>query len=78
MDYRSRQQRFLELLEQRNLDAFLVTHRANLRYLCGFSGSSGVLATSGGRSAFFTDGRYTAQAREQVRGMPVKMVRGNP
>ncbi|MGH9603622.1 MAG: M24 family metallopeptidase [Terriglobales bacterium] len=78
MDYRSRQQRFLELLEQRKLDAFLVTHLANVRYLCGFSGSSGVLATSGGRSAFFTDGRYTAQAREQATGLAVKIVRGNP
>jgi len=78
MDYRSRQRRFLDLLDKQKLDAFLVTHLPNVRYLCGFTGSSAVLATAGGRSAFFTDGRYTAQAREQVKGLPVRIVRGNP
>ncbi len=78
MDHPSRQRRLLELLEQKKLDAFLVTHLANVRYLCGFTGSSAILATAGGRSAFFTDSRYTAQAREQVKGVPVKIVRGNP
>ncbi|MGH9554279.1 MAG: M24 family metallopeptidase [Terriglobales bacterium] len=78
MDYRSRQTRFLGLLEQGNLDAFLVTHLANVRYLCGFTGSSAVLAAGGGRSAFFTDGRYTGQARTEVEGLPVRIVKGNP
>ena len=78
MDYRSRQQRLAEALHERKLDGLLVTHLPNIRYLCGFTGSSAVLAITEGRSAFFTDGRYTGQAREQVEGVPVRIVKGNP
>lgn len=50
--------------------ALLVTHLPNVRYLCGFTGSSGVLALvrgkGGPKAAFFTDGRYTEQARTEV------------
>jgi len=60
-------------LEAQRLDAFIVTHLANIRYLCGFSGSSGVLAFSGGERRFFTDGRYTEQARTEVQGAPVRV-----
>lgn len=49
----------------------LVTHTPNIRYLTGFTGSSAVLATANGKLAFFTDGRYTAQAREEVVGARV-------
>ncbi|HEY0564405.1 MAG TPA: Xaa-Pro peptidase family protein [Terriglobales bacterium] len=49
----------------------LVTHMANIRYLTGFTGSAGVLASADGKFAFFTDGRYTTQAREQVRNARV-------
>jgi Xaa-Pro aminopeptidase len=46
----------------------LVTLPANIRYLCGFSGSAGFLLVESGRSALFTDSRYTFQAREEVHG----------
>ena len=48
------------------LDALLVTHLPNVRYLCGFTGSAGVLAIHSGKPVFFTDGRYTEQARREV------------
>jgi Xaa-Pro aminopeptidase len=73
MDYADRQQRLRRALLDLNIQAILVTHLPNIRYLCGFTGSSGVLACrlghySGGiQSAFFTDGRYTQQARDEVR-----------
>ena len=51
-----------------SLDALLITHLPNIRYLCGFTGTSGVLAILDTRSVFFTDGRYTEQARAEVRG----------
>ena len=54
------------------LDAVLITHLPNIRYLCGFTGSSAVLAFARGEWAFFTDGRYTQQAKEQVEGASVK------
>jgi Xaa-Pro aminopeptidase len=46
-----------------------------VRYLCGFTGSSGALALGvrgrGHKAVFFTDGRYTEQARDQVAGAQV-------
>src|SRR5207302_1000809 len=60
-------------LETDGLDALLVTHLPNIRYLCGFTGSSGVLAFARGQWAFFTDGRYTEQARLQVKGAAVRV-----
>lgn len=58
-------------LDKSNLDAFLITHLPNIHYLCGFTGSAGVLASAQGRWAFFTDGRYTEQANNQVEGAQV-------
>lgn len=45
----------------------LVTHPPNVRYLCGFTGSAGVFALTRDASAFFTDGRYREQARQEVK-----------
>jgi Xaa-Pro aminopeptidase len=70
MDYADRQQRLRRALLDAGAQAMLVMHLPNVRYLCGFTGSSGVLACRAGRgrleAAFFTDGRYTQQAREEV------------
>ena len=63
-------------LETAHLDALLVTHLPNVRYLCGFSGTAGVLAVTAGESVFFTDGRYTEQAREEVRGARIRIEKG--
>jgi Xaa-Pro aminopeptidase len=71
MDYRSRQKKFQQTLNRQNLDGFIVTHPANLRYLCGYSGSNGLLLFLEGRRVFFTDGRYTEQATEEVDGARV-------
>jgi Xaa-Pro aminopeptidase len=51
--------------------AILVTHLPDVRWLCGFTGSNAALAVTAGRAVLFTDGRYTAQAREEVRGARV-------
>jgi len=76
MDYRARQERLAAEVERRRGDSFLITHRANVRYLCGFTGSAGVLAYAQGKLAFFTDGRYTVQARAEVQGARVVTGRG--
>ncbi len=76
MDYRSRLQRFAQALEERHLDAFLVTCLPNVRYLCGFTGSSAVLVVSEGRAYCITDGRYREQARTEVRGAAVTVAKG--
>src|SRR5438270_13249641 len=66
MDYRGRQQRLIEDLRASHLDALLVTHLPNLRYLCGLTGSSGALLVAQGGINLFTDGRYTEQAKTEV------------
>ncbi len=42
-------------------DALLVTHLPNIAYLCGFTGSSGVLLVEATSATLFTDSRYTFQ-----------------
>jgi Xaa-Pro aminopeptidase len=75
MDYLARQRQLTASLREIRSAALLVTHLPNIRYLCGFTGSAGVLlVTAGARGArltFFTDGRYTQQAAEEVTGARV-------
>ncbi len=66
MDHRSRQNQFQLTLDDESLDGFAITHPANLRYLCGYTGSNGLLLFLAGSRVFFTDGRHTQQAREEV------------
>jgi len=67
VDYLSRRKKLQAALEPARLDGLLLTHLPNIRYICGFTGSSGVLVLSAGKSVFFTDGRYAEQARGEVR-----------
>ena len=49
----------------------VVTHGPDVRYLSGFTGSSGAVALVGGRAALFTDGRYRTQAKAEAEGLRV-------
>ena len=53
------------------MGAVLVTHLPDVRWLCGFTGSNAALAVMGSQAALFTDGRYTAQAKEETHGARV-------
>lgn len=55
-------------LNELGLDALLVGHLPNIRYLSGFSGSSGLLLVDRARTVLLTDSRYAAQAPEEARG----------
>jgi len=61
-----RRQRALALLAEHDLGALVFCARENLRYLCGFTGSDGVLLLTAAHSLFLTDSRYTTQAQAQV------------
>lgn len=54
-------------------DAVLVSHLPNIRYLCGFTGSAGLLLVDTSAATLFTDRRYTFQAKEEVSGARVKI-----
>ena len=76
MRARTRLQLLQEELPGHKLDAILVGHLPNIRYLCGFSGSAGLLVVSDREAEFFTDGRYTEQAREEVKGARIRIQKG--
>ena len=71
MNYAPRLRRLRRQMKQRGIDSMLVSHLADVRYLCGFTGSNALLAVTATRAAMFTDGRYIAQAREETSGARV-------
>lgn len=75
MDFRRRRKNLHDALDRLKVDALVVTHMPNVRYLCGFTGSAGVLLASS-RPVFFTDGRYAGQAAAQVEGVRISLVKG--
>lgn len=77
MNHTTRQSRLQERIQRQGFDAVLVTHLPNIRYLCGFTGSSGVLAATPGQVALFTDGRYAEQAAQEVRGARTVITRAS-
>lgn len=52
-------------------DAVLLTALTDIRWAAGFSGSNGLLVVRPDDAHFVSDGRYTTQAREEVRGAEV-------
>lgn len=62
-------------MAEQGIEALLVTHLPDGRYLCGFTGSNAALVLTSSRAALFTDGRYTVQARQQTRSARVVIAR---
>jgi Xaa-Pro aminopeptidase len=60
------------------VDALVVTHGPDVRYLTGFTGSSGAVALVGGRAVLFTDGRYTSQAKAEAIGVRIAIDKRSP
>ena len=67
MNHVARLRRLQRELSYSKLDSFLITHLPNVRYLCGFTGSAAALLVGPTSATLFTDGRYIAQAKEEVR-----------
>lgn len=59
-------------------DSLLVTNIINVRYLTGFTGSSGCVLMTPRQQLFFTDFRYRVQASRQVDGYSVRIVKAAP
>jgi Xaa-Pro aminopeptidase len=66
MDVAGRAERLRPALADAGIDALLVTHLPNVRYLTGFTGSSAMLLVTGDGMVFTTDGRYRTQSTEQL------------
>ncbi|MCL6465281.1 MAG: Xaa-Pro peptidase family protein [candidate division WOR-3 bacterium] len=55
-------------LTEKRLDGYLVTSLTNIRYLCGFTGSNGMMLVTRSRATFYTDFRYQEQVKTEVKG----------
>ncbi|SER80669.1 Xaa-Pro aminopeptidase [Psychrobacillus sp. OK032] len=54
-------------LEEKGIDALLITNGFNRRYMTGFTGTAGVAIVSKNDAVFITDFRYTEQAASQIK-----------
>ena len=78
MDHVRRIGQLRRRITKAGLSGLLVTHLPDVRYLSGFTGSSAALAVTRRVARLFTDGRYKAQAAEEVEGAQVDIVSGAP
>jgi Xaa-Pro aminopeptidase len=63
---KGRVERLTDLLSEAEIDVLLVTELVNVRYLAGFTGTSGIALVGPRTRAFATDFRYVEQAAKQV------------
>lgn len=57
-----------KILLKENLDSLLVTDLQQVRYLCGYSGTNGLLVVTPKNTIFLTDFRYKTQVAKEVKG----------
>ncbi len=62
-------------LHKLGINGILITDLVNLRYLTGFTGSSGVLIITQKHAIFVTDFRYQEQAKQEIRGFEIRIER---
>jgi Xaa-Pro aminopeptidase len=58
-------------MSESGLDSLLVNRREDVRYLSGFTGSSGTLLVTSDRACLITDFRYKVQARRETTGIAI-------
>ncbi|HEX8985346.1 MAG TPA: Xaa-Pro peptidase family protein [Bryobacteraceae bacterium] len=74
-EFASNRHRATAALEDRKLDAMIVSAAPNVRYLTGFTGSNGWVLLWASGAVLLTDPRYEIQASEQT-DCAVRVVRG--
>lgn len=75
MNFKERQAGIRKHLAANRFNGLLVSHLPNVRYLCGFTGSAGLLLIDEVGSTFFSDVRYDTQAHTEVRSAKVIIAR---
>ncbi len=80
VNHRGRRDAVRERLDEAEVDALYVTALVNVRWLTGFTGSSGYVLVAADPDAdlFVTDGRYDEQAATQVPDLDREITRGVP
>jgi Xaa-Pro aminopeptidase len=69
--YPSRLQKLKKHIKAKKINGFIITGLHNIRYLTGFTGSSGLLLITIKDSFFITDFRYREQAEKEVKGVEI-------
>ncbi len=72
----SRLERALGVLEKAGASCAILQDESSIRYLCGFSGDSSLLYLDRERLVLLTDGRYTEQAKEEMKEGQVELHQG--
>ena len=75
--YQSRVARIREALQKKRLDGFLVTDIYNVRYLTGFTGSSGFALITKKDCILLTDFRYKEQSEKETQGWEIVIEKGS-
>lgn len=65
-----------EAAAREGAEAALISYLPHIRWACGFSGSNGLLLVRANGATLVTDGRYRAQAGEEVQGADVVIASG--
>jgi Xaa-Pro aminopeptidase len=62
----ARRESLIRVLDSEGIDALIVSHVPNIRYLTGFTGSAGAAIVLQQETVFFSDFRYRTQAEQEV------------
>src|SRR5438552_2382496 len=66
MDYSSRLDQVQRSLPRLKCQALVISDLTNVRYLCGYTGTAGMVVVLRDSAYFITDFRYQSQAQAQV------------
>lgn len=72
----SMKERVLKILQEKRIDAALISNPYNMRYLSGFCGGTGYLYLSREKQVVLTDSRYTTAAMQEASGYHIIEVSG--
>nr|MBN2277134.1 aminopeptidase P family protein [candidate division Zixibacteria bacterium] len=76
--YSRRIKKFQQFMKKENLDGFVINRMVNIRYLCGFSGDTGLLVILTGQAFLLCDSRFYTMARKEVKGARVYLTKSLP
>lgn len=73
--------KFRKMMKKENLDAFLLTRHASIRYLSGFTGGNHIspdamMVVTPKKAVLLTDSRYWEQASKDLKGVRLERVKG--
>ncbi|MBP9733865.1 MAG: aminopeptidase P family protein [Candidatus Omnitrophica bacterium] len=71
MSILKRLERFSNVFEARNIDAFFISCEANVSYLSGYTGTESYAVLLEDKRYFLTDFRYLEQARRELKGFTI-------